>query len=195
MVDYRFIFLQHGVILHDLSQWLNTKPIFLFVTSTEAEYESIAGYDSNYIFSEKEVLLSGLPRHDRLLARRRAAQDHDHADMAPLPDRRKRSRRHGARQDRELRGDGLCAPLGALLRSERLRRIAEEAGLGILFCPHPNMSMYIDDFDVPGHVEVRHPLAAQSPRPLHGSRHDDHRLSVRRVRNGLSRTPRPVLPS
>ena len=67
LVRFRYIFLQHGVIKDDLSGWLNRYRISLFCTATVAEHASIASSDSNYRFSAKEVILTGLPRHDQLL--------------------------------------------------------------------------------------------------------------------------------
>lgn len=63
---FRFVFLQHGVILHDQSNWLNrfSKDISLFVTSARRERDSII--NGNYGYSEKEVVLTGLARHDEL---------------------------------------------------------------------------------------------------------------------------------
>jgi CDP-glycerol glycerophosphotransferase (TagB/SpsB family) len=61
-----FAFLQHGVIHNSLHRWLNRRLIDLFLTSTEAEFNDIAGSPSPYRFSEREVALTGLPRHDRL---------------------------------------------------------------------------------------------------------------------------------
>lgn len=63
-----FVFLQHGVIKEDLSRVLNkdARNTELFLTSAPREWESVAHGD--YGYAEDEVLLSGLPRHDRLLA-------------------------------------------------------------------------------------------------------------------------------
>lgn len=62
-----FCFLQHGVIIHDLSIWLNhyEKNFSLFVTSAKDEFKSI---DNNpaYGFRPGVVQLLGLPRHDLL---------------------------------------------------------------------------------------------------------------------------------
>lgn len=67
-----FVFLQHGVIKDDLSSWLNTKDqIDLFVTTSEDEYLSICGQNTRYKFTEKEVVLTGLPRHDALIKRKK----------------------------------------------------------------------------------------------------------------------------
>ncbi len=66
MANKPFVFLQHGVIKDDLSDWLNryNKNIFGFITSAKAEQDSIIEY--NYSYTEKEVWLTGLPRFDRL---------------------------------------------------------------------------------------------------------------------------------
>ena len=55
------------MIKDDLSPWLNNKRIDLFVTSTQPEYDSIAGDHTPYTFTAKETKLTGLPRFDRLL--------------------------------------------------------------------------------------------------------------------------------
>lgn len=66
LYDFKFTFLQHGVIKDDLSSWLNRfeKNISLFVTTGEPERDSVLEYP--YYYTEKEVLLSGLPRYDAL---------------------------------------------------------------------------------------------------------------------------------
>lgn len=66
LYKFDYVFLQHGIIRNDLSAWLNryNKNIKLFVTSARAEYDSILGYQ--YCYTDKEVILSGLPRYDLL---------------------------------------------------------------------------------------------------------------------------------
>jgi CDP-glycerol glycerophosphotransferase (TagB/SpsB family) len=66
LYTYDFIFLQHGIIKDDLSGWLNKldKGFRLFITSAKPEYKSILDYD--YLYTKDEVLLSGLPRFDKL---------------------------------------------------------------------------------------------------------------------------------
>lgn len=56
------------MIKDDLSNWLNTKRnLQCFVTSTLPEYNSIANDNNHYKSTKKEVVLTGLPRHDALL--------------------------------------------------------------------------------------------------------------------------------
>jgi CDP-glycerol glycerophosphotransferase (TagB/SpsB family) len=66
LLGYDFIFLQHGIIRHDLSGWLNrfNRNIALFITSSKIEYQSIL--DNEYYYTQEQVLLSGLPRYDYL---------------------------------------------------------------------------------------------------------------------------------
>ena len=66
LYDFDFIFLQHGVIKDDMSRTLGrfSKNIKTFVCSAESEWESVI--ELPYYYDGKEVLLSGLPRHDRL---------------------------------------------------------------------------------------------------------------------------------
>ena len=68
-VRYKYVFLQHGVILHDLSDWLNrfNKNIALFITSAPRERESVVG-NPVFGYRPEQILLTGLARHDRLLA-------------------------------------------------------------------------------------------------------------------------------
>src|SRR5690554_507964 len=65
LTKYKFTFLQHGVTKDDLSGWLNAKDIKLFVTAAVPEYQSIVE-SGPYRFTQKNVGLTGFPRHDRL---------------------------------------------------------------------------------------------------------------------------------
>lgn len=67
LFNFDFIFLQHGIIRHNLSSWLNRfeKNIDLFITSADKEYQSIL--TNPYYYSENKVLLSGLARYDYLI--------------------------------------------------------------------------------------------------------------------------------
>ncbi len=62
---YKLVFLQHGVIMNDVHRPLNKckSKIDMFVTSTKKEYEEI---NTNKYMFDKEVVLTGLPRFDKL---------------------------------------------------------------------------------------------------------------------------------
>ncbi|MBM6629601.1 CDP-glycerol glycerophosphotransferase family protein [Mammaliicoccus vitulinus] len=65
LLDFEFVFLQHGVIQNDLSTLLHkrNKPMDYFITSSKNEKNEII---EKYGFNEEEVLLTGLPRFDLL---------------------------------------------------------------------------------------------------------------------------------
>lgn len=65
--QYKLIFLQHGVIRSDLSSWLGNKNIEKFVTSSPIERRSLLSI-ANYSLCEEQVILTGLPRWDYLVA-------------------------------------------------------------------------------------------------------------------------------
>ena len=66
LYKFDFIFLQHGIIKDDLSDWLfkYKKNIKMFVTSATGEYESII--NGKYNYDKSIVKLTGLPRYDKL---------------------------------------------------------------------------------------------------------------------------------
>lgn len=65
LLDFDFVFLQHGVIQNDLSTLLHkrNKPMDYFVASAKQEKNEII---EKYGFNNNEVLLTGLPRFDLL---------------------------------------------------------------------------------------------------------------------------------
>jgi len=64
--NQKHIFLQHGMTMNNVSDWLNrgNMNLHLFVTSARRECEAIAGNPA-YGFSDKVVRLLGMPRFDR----------------------------------------------------------------------------------------------------------------------------------
>ena len=66
LYNSNFVFLQHGIIKDDMSAGLHkfVKNMAIFVTSTNPEYESIV--NGNYLYTKKQVKLTGLPRYDEL---------------------------------------------------------------------------------------------------------------------------------
>ena len=157
--NWNFVFLQHGVIKDDISRWLNAKKIDLFVTSTPGEFESIAGDNSPYKFTSKEVRLTGLPRFDRLREVGRAIppERRDLILVAPtwrnwlnVPNERGVSKR-------VIRPDFLDTEYAqnwiGLLQDPTLTALAQERGLTLAFLPHPNMQDILKKVELPRHVQ------------------------------------------
>ncbi|EGP7980109.1 capsular biosynthesis protein, partial [Campylobacter coli] len=152
----QFIFLQHGVIPNDLSKWLNSKKIDLFVTSTKAEYKSIANDYNRYKFGKKEVALIGLARHDALLKNNQC----NARQIVIMP-----TWRHylsglmiGNSGIRELKDDfkesEYFQKWNLLLDSNTLQKLCEKYSYTIVFNPHPNIIPYLKDFNIPSYVKI-----------------------------------------
>lgn len=153
----QFVFLQHGVIMNDLSRWLNSKPrIDLFVTSSAAEQASIAGNGNRYKFTPKEVQLTGLPRHDTLL---QGANKREKLILI-MPTWRKYllGEQIGKSNERSLRENFMdtfyARSWGGLLSDPAFIASAQQQGYRIVFSPHANIQPYLDQFDLPDGIEV-----------------------------------------
>lgn len=158
LVSYRFVFLQHGVIINDLSSWLNQLPIDLFITTTPQEFAAISSPDSVYRYSARDTVLAGLARHDALLARPRSAR---WLTVAPTwrnwltgqidPRSMARSHKRGFAQSDYARA------WSALLSDADLRAAARANSLEILLLPHPNLLAYFPDLALPPDVVLYEP--------------------------------------
>ncbi len=158
---WRFTFLQHGVIKDDMSHWLSGQPFDVFVTSSPAEQQSIAGDDTPYTFTGREARRTGLPRHDRLLELARELPPGGVDTILLMPTWRGRLVAEGARAGTDpaafrkaFRESEYASNWRALLASELLRQVAGRHGKRLVFMPHPDSAPYLDAFEAPAHVEV-----------------------------------------
>jgi glycosyltransferase involved in cell wall biosynthesis/CDP-glycerol glycerophosphotransferase (TagB/SpsB family) len=156
---WRFTFLQHGVTKDDLSRWVNPKPIDLFVTVTPDEQQLIVDDYTPYSMTTLESVMTGFPRHDRLL---RLSQDESSAarTLLVMPTWRREllGEPVAGGNDRQLRPDfwdtEYARAWRAFLESDRLRTLCERAGWQLTFVPHPNMQDYLDTSPLPPHIAV-----------------------------------------
>lgn len=160
LAQSQFIFLQHGVIMNDLSRWLNGKSPRLFVTTMPKECEAISSQKSPYIFTQREVILTGLPRHDALLTKAKSAQANT---ILIMPTWRKYlTNEISVPKTGELIREKIddfhetdfARNWTELLNAPRLHDLAKENNLRITFAPHQNLTMYLDDMSIPEDIEV-----------------------------------------
>ena len=155
--DKKFVFLQHGVIMHDLSEWLNNVPkIDIFCTSTIPEYNFIGGEKSPYKYSY-EVKLTGLARHDMLM--RKAKKYSSSKNILIMPTWRNYvvgSLKPG-KVTRELNPDfkdtDYFKHWYKFLHSHEVKRILDDYGYTFTFIPHPNITDYLSLFNLPNYIE------------------------------------------
>ncbi|EFB5366653.1 glycosyltransferase [Campylobacter coli] len=151
----QFIFLQHGAIKDDLSKWLNSKKIDLFITSTKAEYDSIANDYNHYKFGKKEVVLTGLARHDALLKNNQC----NARQIIIMPTWRANivgvalgSSKRGLQSD--FTQSEYFQKWNLLLNSNILQKLCEKYDYTIVLNPHPNIIPYLKDFNIPSYVKI-----------------------------------------
>jgi len=157
--QWRFTFLQHGVIKDDISAWLNTKAMDLFVTSTPGEYASITADGTPYAVTSKEVRLTGLPRFDRLLriSESLGPADRDLVLVAPTWRTGLLGPFAPVTGSRAVRADFLDTEYArqwlAFLRSPDLADLTRRHGLRVGFLPHPLLQPALSWLGLPPHVE------------------------------------------
>ena len=151
LIDFEFIFLQHGIIKDDLSNWLNkyNKNINIFITSSQQEYQSILQGD--YYYKQDIVKLTGLPRYDNL-------KNINKKQIAIMPTWRKsivneRNQTSGIRPYNEkFKDTNYFEYYNRLLNDKKIINIANEKGYQILFFPHPDIQQQIGDFNQNNYV-------------------------------------------
>lgn len=150
------IFLQHGVTLHNISKWLNTKKsLNLFITATNDEYNSITSDKSPYIFTDKEVKLTGFPRHDALLKNSKKGLK----KILIMPTWRKNLVGESVDTNKrlynpEFKNSDFFIHWKGLLDSSYISDLILNQGFQVIFAPHPNIQDYIEDFSVPPYIDV-----------------------------------------
>ncbi|ELM0611377.1 CDP-glycerol glycerophosphotransferase family protein [Campylobacter coli] len=151
----QFIFIQHGVISNDLSKWLNSKKIDLFVTSTKAEYKSIANDYNRYKFGKKEVALIGLARHDALLKNNQC----NARQIVIMPTWRANivgvalgSSKRGLQSD--FTQSEYFKKWNLLLNSNILQKLCEKYDYTVVFNPHRNIIPYLKEFNIPSYIKI-----------------------------------------
>ncbi|MCY0386878.1 CDP-glycerol glycerophosphotransferase family protein [Robbsia sp. Bb-Pol-6] len=153
-MKFKLTFLQHGVIVNDMSPWLNTKKFSLFITSSKQEYHAISGHGT-YKFSPREVRLTGLPRHDALFDSGAPEKcivimpTWRQSLMGPIiPGTGKRALNPRFSESQYFQ------EWSALLRDPTFARLTQEKGYRIVFFPHANIQPYLDLFSIPYYITV-----------------------------------------
>lgn len=148
-----FVFLQHGVIQNDLTGWLNkyNKNLSMFVTTTRPEYQSIL--NGNYFYTEREVVMTGLPRHDRL-------QNNPKKIISIMPTWRSSlvSAIDGETGQRTLmpgfKESIFYKMYNALFSDEDFLSKVEELGFRVQVLMHPNMDVTISEFEISDKIKM-----------------------------------------
>lgn len=153
----KFVFLQHGVIMNDLSNWFSSKKnLQCLVTTTIPEYHSIVDNNTRYKLTEKEVVLTGLPRHDSLIENNQ--QDSQTILIMPTWRQSIMGKVVGIGNNRSLNQDFMTTEYAQhwhqLLNSERFAHLVKVHGYKVIFAPHANIEPYMDMFSIPDYINL-----------------------------------------
>lgn len=141
---WRFTWLQHGVINYDLSGWLNPKPVTTVITTTPAERASMIA--KPYVWTEREVVQTGMPRHDALIRKALAVPESDRNLILVMPTWRRGLLAGGLGLGNQRRGNAkfweseYARNWLGLINSPAVAAAARRAGLAIVFMPHPTIA-------------------------------------------------------
>lgn len=151
----KFVFLQHGVIKDDLSDWFSSKNnLQCLITTTNDEYSSIINKDSRYKLTEKEVVLTGIPRHDNLLA----DNSNGNKIILIMPTWRKgiMGDTVGVGNTRTINSDFMNTSYAKhwsdFLNSNQLEELSRNYGYEVIFAPHANIEPYLPNFKLPEYI-------------------------------------------
>jgi len=149
MLCKKYVFLQHGIIMNDLSSWLNryNKNISGFVCGAIPEAKSIL--HSGYYYEHDQVWLTGLARYDRLY-------HNEQRYITVMPTWRKYLSIDYDSQASEIGSKSVSNNFkesdffdfyNSLLNDERLLNAAEIYNYTLCFMPHPTVQQAITLFD------------------------------------------------
>lgn len=152
-----YVFLQHGVTKDDLSSWLNSKEqIDCIITTSDLETESFSADGTRYKFTEKEIVMTGFPRHDYLLKNEVKSRN----TILFMPTWRKNitGKRIPGGSDFEINVEFITSEFlekwQSILSSPYLKKLAEDYNAEIIFFPHAYIQPYIECFKLPDHVKI-----------------------------------------
>lgn len=138
-------FVQHGIILHNVSSWLHRfdKHLSLVVSSSNYEYDSFFKYPYN--FPKDIIQLTGLPRYDAL-----EKQDNK-KQIVIMPTWRNTF--DNISLD-EFKATNYYQTFNLLLNNKKLINLAKDKNYDIIFKPHLNILKYLEAFNFDDYIKV-----------------------------------------
>lgn len=135
LTDVKKIYLQHGVIKDDLSDWIRKyyHNFALLITSSDIERDSIL--NSHYNYDEDVVLTFGFPRFDNL------ENKGDNKTILFMPSWRKHLNEYN------ITSSDYYFRLKSFFENKKLLESLKKEGYTIVFKPHFNLLQFLDHFD------------------------------------------------
>ncbi|EFO9191007.1 glycosyltransferase [Campylobacter lari] len=162
--NQKFIFLAHGVNCNDISKYFNNLKIHLLITSIKKEYDYIV-FGEKYFLSKKNVVLTGMPRHDNLFNNRNRNRNRN---IIIMPTWRlylveSLQKNTNERQLKDLFFESeYYLKWCSLLRSEKLKEIVLKYGYNITYVAHFNMKELLDKIEIPKYIKILYRNSGES---------------------------------
>lgn len=147
----KFVFLQHGVVTSNLSKPFNASysQIYKMVISTSFEKQEILSDRYNYLFHADDLIYSGIPRLDALFHSSRLVKSKPggkkilvcptwRSNLSSLNFDNEKNRQ-------EFVGSDYVVKWLEFLDSKVVGDLLESEGIELVFCPHVNMGLLIED--------------------------------------------------
>lgn len=147
LCHFKYVFLQHGVIKHDMSGWLNkfARDFDIFIVTSKEEYDLVTtekcGYDSS------TVKITGLARYDYLSSNNNEEKT---IMLAPtwrsslvgkiIPNTQER------KYNPNFKDSPFCKFYNKLFTDKEIIKTLEKYNYKIRFCAHPSLKNQIKDF-------------------------------------------------
>lgn len=145
---FKYVYLTHGILLHDSSKWLNriNKNFALNVVTSPMEYDSII--NGPYYFEKGQLIKTGMPRYDNLMNLK--IKEENKILFMPswrqslvakiIPGTQRRE------YNPEFKNSEYFLFYKKLFSDERLLSVLREKDLKVKFCIHPSFRAQVDDF-------------------------------------------------
>lgn len=147
LLNYEFVFLQHGITKDDLSLWLNkcNKNIGMFITAAKPEYQAVL--KDPYFYDESVIKLTGLSRYDKLVQTKPSKKQIIflptwRVDLALEMDQETGVRPYNP----QFKKSRFFEFYNQLINDERILNVLRLKGYTGKFCLHPNNMPNVDDF-------------------------------------------------
>lgn len=156
LFNFEYIYLTHGILLHDSSDWLNriNKNISFNVVTSPLEYNSIL--EGKYYFEPKQLMKTGLPRHDNLM-KKDVKEENKILIMASwrsllagkiIPGTQRRE------YNPKFKESEYFQFYEKLFQDRQLQEILKQYQYKIKFCVHPSFREQFRDFQGNNFVEI-----------------------------------------
>lgn len=156
LFKFEYIYLTHGILLHDSSSWLNriNKNIALNVVTSPLEYKSIL--EGEYYFKPEQLMKTGLPRHDNLI-RKDVEEENKILIMASWRSSLAGPSIKGTQRrayNPNFKESEYFQFYDRLFNDKNLQNALKKYNYKIKFCIHPSFREQLEDFQGNEFVEI-----------------------------------------